>query len=189
MHIIISELKVLESKRSAYSDSFCVLAETDTKNSEQLTFCDNNDNCDHQSSQHDPGANTNDLQPFTVDEQDVTPLSSPTNKTAPAITSNVNTPSPQDKSNISFEEHQQFINRIEAQIFELKNHMKCELCKIDSLWEFEDTKIKNLNDQQNILETLRENIKFLQMELQAKNGKKGTDQPNKVSNQHQHNQN
>ena len=55
----------------------------------------------------------------------------------------------------------------------LKSHMKCELStmsnKIDSLSEFVNTKIDNLNDQQKILETLWENNKFLQMELQAKN--------------------
>ena len=124
---------------------------SDTKNSEQLTFCNINDNCDHQSNQHDPGTNTINTQPCTVDEQDVTPLPSPTNEIAPAITSNGNTPSPQNKSNISFEEHQQFINRIEAQMSALKNHMKCELStmssKIDSMLEYVDTKIKNLNDQ------------------------------------------
>ena len=41
--------------------------------------------------------------------------------------------------------------------------------KIDSLLEFVNTKVNNLNDQQKILETLRENIKLLQMELQTKN--------------------
>ena len=40
--------------------------------------------------------------------------------------------------------------------------------KIDSLSEFVNTKVNNLNDQQKILETLRENIKLLQMELKAK---------------------
>ena len=35
--------------------------------------------------------------------------------------------------------------------------------------EFVNTKVNNLNDQQKILETLRENIKLLQMELQTKN--------------------
>ena len=44
----------------------------------------------------------------------LTPLPSPTNEIAPAITSDGNTPSPQNKSNISFEENQQFINRIEV---------------------------------------------------------------------------
>ena len=52
----------------------------------------------------------------------------------------------------------------------LKSHMKCELSmmslKIDSMPEFVNTKINNLNDQQKIIET---NIKFLQMELQTKN--------------------
>ena len=50
MHSIISELikqKVREDKKSAYGDSFCIIAETDTKNSKQLTFCNINDNCDH----------------------------------------------------------------------------------------------------------------------------------------------
>ena len=51
--------------------------------------------------------------------------------------------------------------------------MKCELStmssKTDSLSEFVNTKINNLNDQQKILETLRENIKLLQEELQTKN--------------------
>ena len=55
----------------------------------------------------------------------------------------------------------------------LKSHMKCELStmssKTDSLSEFVNTKINNLNDQQKILETLRENIKLLQEELQTKN--------------------
>ena len=55
----------------------------------------------------------------------------------------------------------------------LKSHLKCELSmvssKIDSLSEFVNTKINNLNDQQKILETLRENNKLLQMELQTKN--------------------
>ena len=40
--------------------------------------------------------------------------------------------------------------------------------KIDSLLEFVNTKVNNLNDQQKILETLRENIKLLQVELQTK---------------------
>ena len=40
---------------------------------------------------------------------------------------------------------------------------------MDSLLEFVNTKVNNLNDQQKILETLRENIKLLQMELKAKN--------------------
>ena len=92
--------------------------------------------------------------------------------------------------------------------------------KIDSLSEFVNTKINNLNDQQKILETLRENIKLLQMELQTKNDiiknlldtqsavveslshlkdqkdqltslekQPVNDQPNKVSNQYQNNQN
>ena len=39
--------------------------------------------------------------------------------------------------------------------------------KIDSLPEFVNTKIYNLNDQQKILETLRANNKLLQMELQT----------------------
>ena len=51
--------------------------------------------------------------------------------------------------------------------------MKCELStmssKTDSLSEFVNTKINNLKDQQKILETLRENIKLLQEELQTKN--------------------
>ena len=55
----------------------------------------------------------------------------------------------------------------------LKSHMKCELStmisKTDSLSEFVTTKIKNLNDQQKILETLRLNNRLLQMELQTKN--------------------
>ena len=42
-----------------------------------------NENCDHQ---FNPGTNTINPQPFTVDEQDVTPLPSPTNEIAPAIT-------------------------------------------------------------------------------------------------------
>ena len=77
------------------------------------------------------------------------------------------------KSNFSFEEHQQFINRIEAQMSALKSHMKCELStvsiKIDPMSEFVNAKINNLNDQQKFIETLRENMKFLQMELQTKN--------------------
>ena len=63
------------------------------------------------------------------------------------------------KSNFLFEEHQQFINRIEAQMSALKSHMKCELSmmslKIDSMSEFVNTKINNLNDQQKIIEMLR----------------------------------
>ena len=43
------------------------------------------------------------------------------------------------------------------------------ISKIDSLSEFVDTKINNWNNQQKILETLWENIEFLQMELQIKN--------------------
>ena len=86
---------------------------------------------------------------------------SPTNEIAPKITSNVNTHLPQNKSNISFEEHQQFIYRAEAQMSALKSHMKCELStmssKIDSLSQFVNTKINNLNYQQKILETLRKN--------------------------------
>ena len=94
IYSIISELikqKVLENKKSAYGDSFRIIAETDTKNSEQLTFCNINDNCDHQSNQDDSGTSIINPQPFTVDEQDVTPPPSPTNEIAPEITSNVNT--------------------------------------------------------------------------------------------------
>ena len=51
--------------------------------------------------------------------------------------------------------------------------MKCELSmmssKIESLSGFVEININNLIDQQNILETLKQNIKFLQMELQTKN--------------------
>ena len=51
--------------------------------------------------------------------------------------------------------------------------MKCELStmssKIDSLSVFVDTKINSSNDQQKTLQTLKENITFLQMELQTKN--------------------
>ena len=51
--------------------------------------------------------------------------------------------------------------------------MKYELStmssKIDSLSEFVNTTINTLNDQQKILETLMENIKLLEMELQTKN--------------------
>ena len=99
------------------------------------------------------------------------PTTSPTNEIAPEITSNFNTPLPQNKSNISFEEHQQFIYRIEARMSALKSHIKCELStmssKIDSLSEFVNTKIYNLNNQQKILETLRANNKLLQMEPQT----------------------
>ena len=53
----------------------------------------------------------------------------------------------------------------------LKSHIKCELStmssKIDSLSEFVNTKIYNLNNQQKILETLRTNNKLLQMEPQT----------------------
>ena len=70
MYSIISELikqKVLENKKSAYGDSFHIIAETDTKNSEQLTFCNIN-NCDHQSNQDDSSTNIINPKPFTVDE-------------------------------------------------------------------------------------------------------------------------
>ena len=164
---------IYELIKQTYGDSFPIIAETDTKHSEQLTFRNINDNCDHQSNQDDSHTNIINSQPFSVDEQDVTPPPFPTNEIAPEMTSNVTTPLPQKKSNISFEEHQQFIYRIEAQMSALKSHMKCELStmssKIDSLSEFVNTKINNLNDQQKILETLRENIKLLQMELQTKN--------------------
>ena len=86
---IISELikqKVIENKKPVCGDSFHVIAETDTKNSEQLTFCYIKDNCDHQSNQDGPGTDTINPQSFTVDEQDVTPPLSPTNKIAPAMT-------------------------------------------------------------------------------------------------------
>ena len=156
-----------------YGDSFRVIAETDTKNFEQLKFCNINGNSDNQSNQYNPGINTINPQPFTADEQDVTPLPSPTNKIALAITSDGNTPLSRNKNNILFEEHQQFINMIEAQMSVSKSHMKCELSpmssKIDSMSEFGDTKINNLNDQKKIIETLRETIKFLEMELQTKN--------------------
>ena len=53
----------------------------------------------------------------------------------------------------------------------LKSHIKCELStmssKIDSLSEFVNTKIYNLNNQQKNLETLRANNKLLQMEPQT----------------------
>ena len=118
--------KVLENK-SAYGDSYRIMAETDTKSSELLTFCNINDSCDHQSNQDDSGTSIINSQPFTVDEHDVTPPPSRTNEIATEITSNVNTPLPQNKSNISFEVHQQFIYRIEAQMSVLKSHMKSEL--------------------------------------------------------------
>ena len=55
----------------------------------------------------------------------------------------------------------------------LKSHVRCELPtmsnKKDSVSDFVDTKINNLNDKQKIIETLRKNIKLLQMELQTKN--------------------
>ena len=98
MYSIISELikqKVLENKKSPYGDSFRIIAESDTKNSEQSTFYNINDNCDHQSNQDDPGTNIINPQALTVHEQDVTAPPSRTNETAPATTSNVNTPSPQ----------------------------------------------------------------------------------------------
>ena len=60
--------KVLENKKSVYGHSFRIIAETDTKNSEQLTFCNINDNCDHQSNQDDSGTSIINPQPFTVDE-------------------------------------------------------------------------------------------------------------------------
>ena len=170
VYSIIPELikqKILENKKSAYGDSFRIIAERDIKSSEQLRFCNINDNCDHQSSQDDSGTSIINPQPFIVDEQDVTPLPSPTSKIEPGITSNVNTPLPQNKSNISFEEHQQFLYRIEAHMSGLKSHMKCELStmsnKKDSLLGFVNSKINNLNDQQKIPETLRENIKLLQI--------------------------
>ena len=109
VYSIVPELikqKILENKKSAYGDSFRIIAERDIKSSEQLRFCNINDNCDHQSSQDDSGTSIINPQPFIVDEQDVTPPPSLTNKIAPGITSNVNTPLPQNKSNISFEEHQ-----------------------------------------------------------------------------------
>ena len=133
-------------------DSFHVIAETDTKNSEQLTFCYIKDNCDHQSNQDGPGTDTINPQSFTVDEQDVTPPLSPTNNISHSMTSNGNTPSPQNKNNLSFEDHQQFIYRINAQMSVLKSHMKCELptirSKTDSLSDIVETKISNLNDRQ-----------------------------------------
>ena len=119
IHSIISELikqNVLENKKSAYGDAFRIIGETDIKSSEQLTFCNINGNCDHQSNQDDSGTSIINLQPFTVEEQDVTPPPSPTNEITPEITLNVNTPLPQNKSNISFEEHQQFIYRAEEQM-------------------------------------------------------------------------
>ena len=57
---ISSELlkqKVLENKKSAYGDSFRKISETDTKSSEEQTFCNINDNCDHQSNQDDSSTN------------------------------------------------------------------------------------------------------------------------------------
>ena len=77
--------KVLENKKSAYGDSFRIIAEIDTKSSEQLTFFNINDSCDHRSNRDDSGASIINPQPFTVDEQDVTPPPSPTNEIAPKI--------------------------------------------------------------------------------------------------------
>ena len=88
MYSIISELikqKVLKNVKSAYGGSFRIIAETAEQLGTADVFCDNNDNCDHQPSQHNPGANTINPQPFTVDEQDATLILSPTNKIAPAI--------------------------------------------------------------------------------------------------------
>ena len=132
MYSIISEL----INRKYYKIKSQRMVILFAKNSGQLTFCNINDNCDHQSNQDNSGTNIINPQPFTVDEQDVTPPPSPTNEIAPEITSNVNTPLPQNKSNISFKEHQQFICRIEAQISALKSHMKCELSTImDKIYE------------------------------------------------------
>ena len=61
MYSIISELikqKVLETKLPVYGDSFRITTEKDTNNLQQLMFCDINDNCDHQSNQHDIGTST-----------------------------------------------------------------------------------------------------------------------------------
>ena len=102
------------------------------------------ENCYHQSYQDDSGTST-------INSQ----LPSPKNEIAPEITSNVNTPLQQNKRNISFEERQQFIYRIEPQMSGLKSHMKCEISKmsskIDLLSDFVNTKINNLNDQQKVL--------------------------------------
>ena len=73
--------------------------------------------------QQDPSINTINPQTFALDEQDNTPLPSPANEIAPAITgvTNVNTPLPQNKNNMLFEEHKQFINMLEVQMSVLKS--------------------------------------------------------------------
>ena len=66
----------------------------------------------------------------------------------------------------------------------LKSNIKCELSKTDSLSEFEDTKIKTLNNQQNILETLKDQNDQLTLWEKQQKSQQGTDQPNKANNQH-----
>lgn len=50
----------------------------DTKKSGKPMFCDNNDSCEHQPSQHNQGTSRIKSQELTIDAQNVAPLTSST---------------------------------------------------------------------------------------------------------------
>ena len=65
------------------------------------------------------------------------------------------------------------MNRLEAEISAWKSHLKCNVStmngNIDFLSEVIENKVNVVSDQYKNLEMLQGNIKFLQMELKAKN--------------------
>ena len=148
---------------------------------------DNNNNIDNQS---DPGININ-HRPFTYrDEQNITPeislireavvnadvhnpLSQTNGETDPVLNPDLHTPLPSNKKDHFQQDQQQIINRLEAEISAWKSHLKCNVSTmndtIDFLSDVIENKVNVVSDQYKNFEMLQGNIKFLQMELKAKN--------------------
>ena len=72
---IISKLinqNILENKKSAYEDSFCLIRDKEKGTLDEITSLDNVDNIDKNDNQSDPGININ-TQPFASrNEKDIT---------------------------------------------------------------------------------------------------------------------
>ena len=72
---IISKLinqNILENKKSAYEDSFCLIRDKEKGTLDEITSLDNVDNIDKNDNQSDPGININ-TQPFAYrNEKDIT---------------------------------------------------------------------------------------------------------------------
>ena len=89
----------------------------------------------------------------------------------PVRNPDLHTPLSSNKKDHFQHDQQQTINRLEAQISALKNHLKCEVStmnsRIDLLSEVIENKINVLRDKD--IEVLLNNITFLQKELKTKN--------------------